>query len=107
MRLNESGAALTHDAGLGGGTGSGLECVLLECPLSRTTPCCAQIPRSIEHTDITVMMYVEAPHDVCHRNVDVQRLSRTCVSRLLSQIIFSLTASVRFGRRHDADVTEF
>ena len=52
------------------------------------------------------MMYIEALHDVCHRNIVVERLSYTCVNRSLSQIIFSLTAFLRFDGLNVDDIEE-
>jgi len=114
----------------GGGTGSGLGCVMLEClsvdydkqsKLSFTTWACPQVATAVvesyntvlcvrsllEHTDVTTMMDNEALYDICRRNVDIERPTYTNVNRLLSQIISSLTASLRFDGALNIDITEF
>merc|ERR1711970_1507329 len=103
----------------GGGTGSGLGCLMLErlsvdygkkSKLSFTVWSCPQVATAVvepyntvlcvhsllEHTDVTIMMDNEALHDICRRNLDIERPTYTNLNRLLAQIISSLTASLRF-----------
>jgi len=114
----------------GGGTGSGLACLLLErlsvdygkkSKLSFTVWACPQVSTAVvepyntvlcvhsllEHTDVTVMMDNEALYDICRRNLDIERPTYTNLNRLLAQIISSLTASLRFDGALNVDVTEF
>ena len=101
--------------------GSGLGCVVLEC-LSvdygkQSTLVfiwvCPQVATAVVetyntflcvhsllgHTDVTIMMDNESLFDVCRRIVDIEWL--------LSQIIFSLKASLHFDDALNIDITEF
>jgi len=101
----------------GGGTGSGLGCLMLErlsvdygkkSKLSFTVWACPQVATAVvepyntvlcvhsllEHTDVTIMMDNEALYDICRRNLDIERPTYTNLNRLLGQIISSLTAKV-------------
>jgi len=114
----------------GGGTGSGLGCLMLErlsvdygkkSKLSFTVWSCPQVATAVvepyntvlcvhsllEHTDVTVMMDNEALYDICRRNLDIERPTYTNLNRLLGQIISSLTASLRFDGALNVDITEF
>merc|ERR1712238_149922 len=114
----------------GGGTGSGLGCLLLErlsvdygkkSKLSFTVWACPQVATAVvepyntvlcvhsllEHTDVTIMMDNEALYDICRRNLDIERPTYTNLNRLLGQIVSSLTASLRFDGALNVDITEF
>merc|ERR1712206_15604 len=114
----------------GGGTGSGLGCLMLErlsvdygkkSKLSFTVWSCPQVATAVvepyntvlcvhsllEHTDVTIMMDNEALYDICRRNLDIERPTYTNLNRLLGQIISSLTASLRFDGALNVDITEF
>jgi len=114
----------------GGGTGSGLGCLMLErlsvdygkkSKLSFTIWSCPQVATAVvepyntvlcvhsllEHTDVTVMLDNEALYDICRRNLDIERPTYTNLNRLLAQIISSLTASLRFDGALNVDITEF
>merc|ERR1711915_840032 len=114
----------------GGGTGSGLGCLMLErlsvdygkkSKLSFTVWACPQVATAVvepyntvlcvhsllEHTDVTIMYDNEALYDICRRNLDIERPTYTNLNRLLAQVISSLTASLRFDGALNVDVTEF
>merc|ERR1711939_668867 len=114
----------------GGGTGSGLGCLMLErlsvdygkkSKLSFTVWACPQVATAVvepyntvlcahsllEHTDVTIMYDNEALYDICRRNLDIERPTYTNLNRLLAQIISSLTASLRFDGALNVDITEF
>merc|ERR1719182_417604 len=114
----------------GGGTGSGLGCLMLErlsvdygrkSKLSFTIWSCPQVATAVvepyntvlcvhsllEHTDVTTMLDNEALYDICRRNLDIERPTYTNLNRLISQTISSLTASLRFDGALNVDVTEF
>merc|ERR1711957_639740 len=74
---------------VGGGTGSGLGSLLLE------------------RTDVAVMLDNEAIYDICRRCLDIERPTYTNLNRLVSQVISSLTASLRFDGALNVDITEF
>ena len=115
---------------VGGGTGSGLACLMLErlsvdygkkSKLSFTIWACPQVATAVvepyntvlcvhsllEHTDVTIMYDNEALYDICRRNLDIERPTYTNLNRLLAQIISSLTASLRFDGALNVDITEF
>jgi len=115
---------------VGGGTGSGLCCLMLErlsvdygkkSKISFTLWACPQVATAVvepyntvlcvhsllEHTDVTIMYDNEALYDICRRNLDIERPTYTNLNRLLAQIISSLTASLRFDGALNVDITEF
>ncbi|CAK0874080.1 unnamed protein product, partial [Prorocentrum cordatum] len=115
---------------VGGGTGSGLGCLMLErlsVDYGKKTKCsftvwaCPQVATAVvepyntvlcvhsllEHTDVTIMYDNEALYDICRRNLDIERPTYTNLNRLLAQIISSLTASLRFDGALNVDITEF
>ncbi|CAM6106251.1 unnamed protein product [Calypogeia fissa] len=53
------------------------------------------------HTDVAVLLDNEAIYNICRRSLDIERPTYTNLNRLVSQVISSLTASLRF------DVIEF
>jgi len=61
----------------------------------------------LEHTDCTFFMDNEALYDVCRTNLDVPRPSYTNLNRLISQVVSSLTASLRFEGSLNVDINEF
>merc|ERR1712193_332984 len=114
----------------GGGTGSGLGCLLLErlsvdygkkSKISFTVWSCPQVSTAVvepyntvlcvhsllEHTDVTNQVDNEALYDICRRNLDIERPTYTNLNRILGQVISSLTASLRFDGALNVDITEF
>merc|ERR1712159_43463 len=114
----------------GGGTGSGLGCLLLErlsvdygkkSKISFTVWSCPQISSAcvepyntvlcvhslLEHTDVTNQVDNKALYDICRRNLDIERPTYTNLNRLLGQVISSLTASLSFDGALNVDITEF
>ncbi|KAH1118622.1 hypothetical protein GYH30_047410 [Glycine max] len=104
---------------VGGGTGSGLGSLLLErlsvdygkkSKLGFTVYPSPQVSTSVvepynsvlsthsllEHTDVAVLLDNEAIYDICRRSLDIERPTYTNLNRLVSQVISSLTASLRF-----------
>jgi len=51
---------------------------------------------TLEHSDCAFMVDNEAIYDICRRNLDVERPTYTNLNRLISQIVSSITASLRF-----------
>merc|ERR1712128_276617 len=49
----------------------------------------------------------EAIYDICRRNLDVDRPSYTNLNRLISQVVSSITASLRFDGALNVDLNEF
>merc|ERR1712201_40023 len=100
---------------VGGGTGSGLGCLMLErlsvdygkkSKISFTVWSCPQVATAVvgpyntvlcvhsllEHTDVTKLVDNEALYDICRRNLDIERPTYTNLNRLLAQVISSLTS---------------
>ncbi|KAJ0592855.1 putative tubulin [Helianthus annuus] len=115
---------------VGGGTGSGLGSLLLErlsvdygkkSKLGFTVYPSPQVSTSVvepynsvlsthsllEHTDVAILLDNEAIYDICRRSLDIERPSYKNLNRLISQVISSLTASLRFDGALNVDVTEF
>ena len=62
---------------------------------------------TLEHSDCAFMVDNEAIYDICRRNLDVDRPSYTNLNRLISQIVSSITASLRFDGALNVDLNEF
>jgi len=62
---------------------------------------------TLEHTDVAFMVDNEAIYDICRRNLDIERPSYRNLNRLISQIVSSITASLRFDGTLNVDLTEF
>uniref|UniRef100_A0A368UHL7 Tubulin alpha chain n=1 Tax=Glycine max TaxID=3847 RepID=A0A368UHL7_SOYBN len=111
---------------VGGGTGSGLGSLLLErlsvdygkkSKLGFTVYPSPQVSTSVvepynsvlsthsllEHTDVAVLLDNEAIYDICRRSLDIERPTYTNLNRLVSQVISSLTASLRFDGALNVD----
>merc|ERR1712100_175736 len=88
---------------VGGGTGSGLGCLMLErlsvdygkkSKISFTVWCCPQVATAVVEPYNTVL---------CVHSL----LEHTNLTRLIAQVISSLTASLRFDGALNVDITEF
>nr|KAG5688348.1 hypothetical protein BaRGS_027890 [Batillaria attramentaria] len=62
---------------------------------------------TLEHSDCAFMVDNEAIYDICRRNLDIERPTYTNLNRLISQIVSSITASLRFDGAINVDLTEF
>eukprot|EP00435_Cladocopium_sp_Y103_P021499 s351_g5.t1 len=88
----------------GGGTGSGLGCLMLErlsvdygkkSKISFTVWCCPQVATAVvlcvhsllEHTDVTIMYDNEALYDICRRNLDIERPTYTNLNRFQTNLV--------------------
>merc|ERR1711872_587105 len=114
----------------GGGTGSGFTSLLMERlsvdygKKSKLEFCIYPAPQvstavvepynstlcahtTLEHSDCAFMVDNEAIYDICRKNLDVGRPSYTNLNRLISQIVSSITASLRFDGALNVDLTEF
>ncbi|KAG0490910.1 hypothetical protein HPP92_007773 [Vanilla planifolia] len=115
---------------VGGGTGSGLGSLLLErlsvdygkksklgftiYPSPQVSTAVVEPYNSVlsthsllEHTDVAILLDNEAIYDICRRSLDIERPTYTNLNRLISQIISSLTTSLRFDGAINVDITEF
>ncbi|XP_068026921.1 tubulin alpha-1B chain-like [Melanerpes formicivorus] len=114
----------------GGGTGSGFTSLLMErlsvdygkksklefsiypAPQVSTAVvepynCILTTHTTLEHSDCAFMVDNEAIYDICRRNLDIERPTYTNLNRLISQIVSSITASLRFDGALNVDLTEF
>uniref|UniRef100_A0A8D2CP01 Tubulin alpha chain n=1 Tax=Sciurus vulgaris TaxID=55149 RepID=A0A8D2CP01_SCIVU len=114
----------------GGGTGSGFTSLLMEqlsVEYSRKTKLEFSVypaPRistavvepynsiltthsTIEHSDCTFMVDNEAIYDICHHKLGVERPSYASINRLISLVVSSITASLRFEGPLNVDLIEF
>ena len=62
---------------------------------------------TLEHSDCAFMVDNEAIYDICRRNLDIERPSYTTLNRLISQLVSSLTASLRFDGALNVDTKPF
>ncbi|KAH0517354.1 Tubulin alpha-1B chain [Microtus ochrogaster] len=62
---------------------------------------------TLENSDCAFMVDNEAIYDIYRRNLDIERPTYTNLNRLISQIVSSITASLRFDGALNVDLTEF
>lgn len=62
---------------------------------------------TLEHSDCAFMVDNEAIYDICRLNLGVTRPSYSNLNRLISQIVSSITASLRFDGALNVDLNEF
>ena len=62
---------------------------------------------TLEHSDCAFMVDNEAIFDICRKKLDVERPTYVNLNRLISQIVSSITASLRFDGALNVDLTEF
>jgi len=114
----------------GGGTGSGFTSLLMErlsvdygkkCKLEFSVYPAPQVSTAVvepynsvltthttlEHSDCAFMVDNEAIYDICRRKLDVDRPSYSNLNRLISQVVSSITASLRFDGALNVDLNEF
>merc|ERR1712168_597111 len=103
---------------VGGGTGSGLGALLLErlsvdygkkpklgfnvYPAPQISTAVVEPYNSVlsthallEHTDVCVVLDNEAVYAICHKSLNITTPTYSNLNRLISQVISSLTASLR------------
>ena len=62
---------------------------------------------TLEHSDVTFLVDNEAIYDICKRNLGVERPSYQNLNRLISQVVSTITASLRFDGALNVDLNEF
>jgi len=125
---NVQGFVINHS--VGGGTGSGLGSLILErlavdfrkkCKLGYEIYPSPQISTSVvepynallsthwllDHTDVSVILDNEAIYGICQKKLDIARPSYENLNRLISKVISSMTASLRFEGELNVDLNEF
>ncbi|KAM7119999.1 tubulin alpha-1C chain-like [Molossus nigricans] len=114
----------------GGGTGSGFTSLLMEhlsvnygkksklqssiYPAPQVSTAIAEPYNSIltthatlEHCDCAFMVDNEAIYDICSRKLDIECPIYTNLNHIISQVVSSITASLRFDGALNVDLTEF
>ncbi|XP_063727917.1 tubulin alpha chain-like [Symsagittifera roscoffensis] len=114
----------------GGGTGSGFAALLMErlsmeyqkkCKLDFCVYPAPNLATSVvepynailsthttmEHTDLTFMVDNEAIFDICKLHLKINNPTYTNLNRLISQVVSSITASLRFPGSLNVDLNEF
>lgn len=115
---------------VGGGTGSGLACLLLErlsvdhgklskfgfviYPSPQVSTSVVEPYNSVlathyllEHTNVVALLDNEAIYDICRKSLDIERPAYNNLNRLVSQVISSITVSLRFSGSLNVDMTEY
>jgi tubulin alpha len=125
---NVQGFVVNHS--VGGGTGSGLGCLLLERLAvdyrkksklgfevypSPTISTCIVEPYNalltthwlLDHTEVSLLLDNEAIYGLCQKNLNIKHPSYENLNRLISKVISSMTASLRFEGELNVDLNEF
>jgi len=115
---------------LGGGTGSGFGTLLLErlsvdfgkkskldfaiYPSPHVSTAVVEPYNSVlsshgllEHTDVAFVLDNEAIYDICKKTIGIDKPSYVNLNRMISQVVSSLTASLRFAGSLNVDLSEF
>merc|ERR1712223_1715908 len=125
---NVQGFIFNHS--VGGGTGSGLGSLMLEKLAvdyrkkpklgfevypSPTISTCVVEPYNalltthwlLDHTEISIVLDNEAIYEICQKNLDIKRPSYDTLNRLVTKVVSSMTASLRFDGELNVDLNEF
>ncbi|KAJ9584631.1 hypothetical protein L9F63_021022, partial [Diploptera punctata] len=62
---------------------------------------------TLNHSDCAFMVDNEAIYDICRRKLGIEHPSYANLNRLISQVVSSITASLRFDGALNVDLTEF
>lgn len=62
---------------------------------------------TLNDSDCAFMVDNEAIYDICHQKLDVETPTYQNLNRLTSQVVSSITASLRFEGQLNVDLTEF
>ncbi len=115
---------------LGGGTGSGFASLLMErlsvdygkkCKLEFVVYPSPNISTAVvepynsvlathfdlDHSDCAFVIDNEAIYAICKKSLDIERPSYSNLNRLVSQVVSSVTASLRFGGVLNVDLADF
>jgi len=125
---NVQGFVINHS--VGGGTGSGLGALILEriavdyrkksklgfevYPSPTISTCVVEPYNSLltthwllDHTEVSVVLDNEAIYEIYQKNLDRKRPSYDHLNRLITKVISSMTASLRFEGELNVDLNEF
>ncbi|KAK3924941.1 Tubulin alpha-1C chain [Frankliniella fusca] len=62
---------------------------------------------TMEHSDCAFMVDNEASYDLCRTKLDIERPNYSNLNRLITQVVSSITASLRFDGALNVDLNEF
>jgi len=120
---------IIHHA-VGGGTGSGLGALILEriavdyrkkskigfeiYPAPKISTCIVEPYNAmlsthwlLDHTEVSVLLDNEAIYGICQKQLDIKRPSYKDLNIIISKVISSMTASLRFDGELNVDLGEF
>jgi len=61
----------------------------------------------LNHTDIAFVLDNEATYEICHKVIGIEKPTYSNLNRLISQVVSSLTTSLRFQGSLNVDLKEF
>merc|ERR1712099_138872 len=125
---NVQGFVVNHS--VGGGTGSGLGALILEriavdyrkkskigfeiYPSPKISTCIVEPYNAmlsthwlLDHTEVSVLLDNEAIYGICQKQLDIDRPSYKDLNIIISKVISSMTASLRFDGELNVDLGEF
>jgi tubulin alpha len=125
---NVQGFIINH--AVGGGTGSGLGALILEriavdyrkkskigfevYPSPKLSTCIVEPYNSmlsthwlLDHTEVSVVLDNEAIYAICQKGLDIERPSYIDLNKIISKVVSSMTASLRFDGELNVDLGEF
>jgi len=125
---NVQGFIINH--AVGGGTGSGLGALILEriavdyrkkskigfevYPSPKLSTCIVEPYNSmlsthwlLDHTEVSVVLDNEAIYAICQKQLDIDRPSYIDLNKIISKVVSSMTASLRFDGELNVDLGEF
>jgi tubulin alpha len=125
---NVQGFVINHS--VGGGTGSGLGALILEriavdyrkksklgfevYPSPNLSTCVVEPYNALltthwllDHTEVSVLLDNEAIYGICQKRLSIPRPSYDNLNKLITKVISSMTASLRFEGELNVDLNEF
>merc|ERR1719150_3425583 len=125
---NVQGFIINH--AVGGGTGSGLGALILEriavdyrkkskigfeiYPAPKISTCIVEPYNAmlsthwlLDHTEVSILLDNEAIYGICQKQLDLDRPSYSDLNMIISKVISSMTASLRFDGELNVDLGEF
>jgi tubulin alpha len=125
---NVQGFVINHS--VGGGTGSGLGALILEriavdyrkksklgfevYPSPNLSTCVVEPYNALltthwllDHTEVSVLLDNEAIYGICQKKLSIPRPSYDNLNKLITKVISSMTASLRFEGELNVDLNEF
>jgi len=125
---NVQGFIVNHS--VGGGTGSGLGMLILErlavdyrkkskigfeiYPSPNISTCIVEPYNGLlsthwllDHTDVSLVLDNEALYGICQKKLDIKKPSYKALNMIISKVVSSMTAALRFDGELNVDMNEF